>query len=369
MIMQLLKSHNLYPDLVVMTLEAVPLSSSSVISNECELYLSLSFNQQWYSLLEGRIKLGLKGGQLELRLENTRLQEINAQLDDYLELKTKGSEKEPTWRWELKVNQLNVAKALKRVKLGKIEMLTHPFSVKASWKVCPADITLIDAENLWRHNISPNKHGVLERSIVFFLHQKELPSNLSWIKLGSSEIEKGESGREEPKPALSFQAREELKQLIEQIYSAPTDEMEELVKLTKLNLKSDFAGSNLRAANLRGIDLNRANLKQANLRGVDLSDADLSEANLSYVNLSGADLSGAYLENADLSHGNLHNTSLVVANLIGANLSQANLQGANLTNANLSLAKVAGAKWGENKGLSEQMKQSLIEGGAREIMV
>ena len=366
--MQLLKSQNLYPDLISMTLEAVPLSSALLMSKEFELYLSLSFNQQWYSLLEGRLKLGLKSGQLELRLENSLLAEINSQLDDYGEMKTKGSENEPTWIWSLKATSSNVANSLKRVKLGRIEIITHPFSVKASWKVCPADITLIDAEDLWRHDISPNKHGVLDRSIVFFLYQKELPSSLSWIELGSSKVEKAESEKERQKPAITFPAREELKQLIEQIYAVETDEMEELVKLAKLNLKRDFAGSNLLATNLSGMDLNGANFKQANLRGANLTDADLSEANLSYGNLSGADLSGAYLDNADLSYASLHCTSLAVANLIGANLSNANLQKANLTKANLSLAKVAGAKWGENKGLSKEIRQSFQEGGAREMM-
>ena len=362
--MELLKSQNLYPDLLSMALEAVPITSNSANSNQFDLYFSLNFNQQWYSLLDGRIKLSLQGGQLKLRLKNSQLHDINSQLDNYFEITTKASETEPTWIFTLKTTKSVLADSLKRVKLGTIKTITQPFTLTATWTVFPADITLTDAEDLWRHDLSPNKHGVLERTIVFFLCKNQLPSSLSWIELGSSNLEAEESWAEENKPEITFQAREELKQLIQQIYTAKTDEIEELAQLAKLNLKTDLAGGNLLATNLSGINLNGANLKKANLRGVDLTDADLSEANLSYVNLSGADLSGAYLDNADLSYGNLYRTSLALANLIGANLSNANLQEANLSNASLSRAIVTGAKFGKNTGLSEEMKLSLEQRGA-----
>ncbi|MDJ0690913.1 MAG: pentapeptide repeat-containing protein [Xenococcaceae cyanobacterium MO_188.B32] len=351
-----------------MALEAVPIPANSANSNQFDLYLSLNFNQQWYPLLDGRIKLGLKGGQLKLRLENSQLHEISYQLDDYFEITNKASETEPTWIFTLKATKSVLADSLKRVKLGTVKTITQSFTLTATWTVFPADITLTDAEDLWQHDLSPNKHGVLERTIVFFLCKNQLPSSLSWFQLGSSNLETEESWREDKQPEITFPAKEELKQLIQQIYTAKTDEMEELAQLAKLNLKTDLAGGNLLATNLSGIDLNGANLKKANLRGVDLTDADLSEANLSYVNLSGADLSGAYLDNADLSHADLHRTSLAVANLIGANLSHANLQEANLSNANLSLALVERAKFGKNTGLSEEMKLSLEQRGAKETI-
>ena len=364
--MQLLKSQNLYPDLLSMALDAVPIPANSANSDQFDLYLSLNLNQQWFSLLNGRIKLGLQGGQLKLRLENSQLHEINSQLDDYFEITTEASRTETTWIFTLESAKSLVADSLQRIKLGTIKITAQPFSLKANWTVVPADITLADAEDLWRHDLSPNKHAVVERAIIFFLCKNQLPSSLSWIQLGSGNLATQEIGEEEKTPAISVPT-EELKKLIQQIYTAKTDEMAELVQLAKLNLKTDLAGGNLLAANLTGIDLNGANLKKANLRGVDLTDADLSEANLRYVNLSGADLSGAYLENADLSHGNLYRTSFAIANLIGANLSNANLQEANLSNTSLNLAVVTGAKFGNNTGLSEEMKQILQEGGATYI--
>ncbi len=362
--MQLLKSQNLYPDLLSMALEAVPISSRSPNSNEFDLYLSLNFNQQWYPLLDGRIKLGLKGGQLQLRLENSQLHNINSQLDDYFEITNKASETEPTWIFTLKTTKSVLADSLKRVKLGTVQTMTQSFTLTATWTVFPADVTLTDAEDLWRHDLSPNKHGVLERTIIFFLCKNQLPSPLSWIKLGSSNLETEEPWGEDQKPEIAFPVGEELKQLIQKIYTAKTDDLEELARLAELNLKTDLAGSNLLATNLSGINFSSANLKKANLRGVDLTDADLSEADLSYVNLGGADLSGAYLDNANLSHADLHRTSLALANLIGANLSKANLQEANLSNANLSRAIVTEAKFGNNTGLSEEMKLDLEQRGA-----
>ena len=361
--MQLLKSQNLYPDLLSMALEAVPIPANSATSDRFELYLSLNFNQQWFSLLDGRIKLGLQGGQLKLRLENSQLHDINSQLDDYFEITTETSETANIWLFTLETTKSLLADSLKRIKLGTVKTIAQSFTLTANWTVLPADITLADAEDLWRHDLSPNKHSVVDRAIAFFLCKNQLPSSLSWIQLGSSNLATQETWEEENKPDITFQA-EELKQLIQQIYTAKTDRIDELVQLAKLNLKTDLAGGNLLAANLAGIDLSGANLKKANLRGVVLTDADLSEANLSYVNLSGADLSGAYLENADLSHGNLYRTSFAIANLIGANLSNANLQEANLSNASLNLAVVTGAKFGNNTGLSEEMKLSLEQGGA-----
>ena len=366
--MQLLKSQNLFPDLLSMALEAVPIPSNSANSNQYDLYLSLNFNQQRLPLLDGRIKIGLKGGQLKLNLKNSQLDEINSQLDDYFEIITPASETELTWIFTLKKPISVLVDSLQRVKLGTIKVITQSPILQATWNVFPADVTLIDAEDLWRHDLSPNKHGVLERTIIFFLCKNQLSSSLSRIQLGFSNLEKEGIGEEENKPKIDFPAQDELKQIIQQIYTANTDEMAELVQLAKLDLKTDLAGANLLATNLSGLELNGVNLQQANLRGADLTDVDLSEANLSDVNLSGADLSGAYLENADLKNADLYRSSLALANLIGANLSNANLQEANLSNANLSRSMVTGAKFGKNSGLSEAMKLSLQQGGAKETI-
>jgi Pentapeptide repeats (8 copies) len=95
---------------------------------------------------------------------------------------------------------------------------------------------------------------------------------------------------------------------------------------------------------LRGDNLSNANLIGAHLIGNDLSDADLSCA----------DLSGAYLVDANLSNANLNN-----ANLSNAYLIRTNLSGTNLSNANIK-----NTRFGYNIGISDPMKQELIDRGA-----
>ena len=75
-------------------------------------------------------------------------------------------------------------------------------------------------------------------------------------------------------------------------------------------------------------------LCSASLRGANLSSANLTDADLSDADLSNADLTGAYLRGADLS------------------------------NVDLKIANVINATFGSNRGISESMKQDLIDRGA-----
>lgn len=82
--------------------------------------------------------------------------------------------------------------------------------------------------------------------------------------------------------------------------------------------------------NFAGVDLRRAQLITANLAGADLSRADLREANLRRANLSGANLSGANLARTNLAGADLSNCDLSDADLTGSNLIRATLTGAKL---------------------------------------
>ncbi|WP_414528696.1 pentapeptide repeat-containing protein [Nodularia chucula] len=127
---------------------------------------------------------------------------------------------------------------------------------------------------------------------------------------------------------------------------------------------ADLSGANLFAANLSGADLSGAYLIAANLSGANLGGADLIAANLSGADLSRADLSRAYLIAANLSGADLSRADLSGANLSGANLSRANLSGANLSRADLSRAKVKNAQFGDNLGITEDIKGELKQRGA-----
>jgi uncharacterized protein YjbI with pentapeptide repeats len=132
---------------------------------------------------------------------------------------------------------------------------------------------------------------------------------------------------------------------------------------------ADLSNANLFSADLFSADLSGANLSRADLSRANLSDANLIIANLSRANLSRADLIIANLSNANLSNANLISADLSRANLSDANLSDAdlsgaNLRGANLIAANLSDAAVENAQFGDNSGLTEEIKLDLKRRGA-----
>ena len=362
--MRLLESHNKYPECLLMELEAIPLSSGTTDTEEFDLYLTVNFNEQWESLLDGRIKFGLKSGQLRLRWENLDVSVVAPELDGGLAIATVNSQETTNWVFHPPQGKTLLKGLSKQGKLGTCKILAKPFRLKTIFAVSGQDISLTDTEGLWRHDISPNKHAVLERKLALFLLENKFKPYLSWTQLGSQEDRSWQIGKEDKDKGMVTQATWQLKEVIDRVYEAKTDNFLELAKITNLDPAQDFAGGNFLAADLSGVELNNTNLYLTNFRGADLTDADLSEASLSHAKLSGADLSGAYLENANLSYTDLHRASLAIANLIAADLSGANLTDANLSNANLTSAKVSPARFGHNPGISEEMKLSLIERGA-----
>ncbi|WP_339459844.1 pentapeptide repeat-containing protein, partial [Nodularia spumigena] len=122
---------------------------------------------------------------------------------------------------------------------------------------------------------------------------------------------------------------------------------------------ADLSGAYLIRANLRGADLIRANL-----RGADLSGAYLSRANLSGADLIRANLIDANLRGANLRGANLRGAYLMGANLRGADLIRANLIRANLSSADLSDVTVKNAQFGDNLGITEDIKRELKQRGA-----
>ncbi|NUN64903.1 PAS domain S-box protein [Pseudanabaena biceps] len=75
-------------------------------------------------------------------------------------------------------------------------------------------------------------------------------------------------------------------------------------------IEADLAGGNFSGASLNGSNCHRANLQSANLRGADLRGANLQSANLQGANLLGADLRGADLRGADLEDADLAGAKL-----------------------------------------------------------
>jgi Pentapeptide repeats (8 copies) len=396
--------HNKYPQAVWMQLEAVPVQRSETDIQQLDLYLSINFNEHWEPLLGGRVKFGLQGGTLKLNLENCAIPLASRQLIgdfnlDVLEeiqpiqnstevlltenrqqirddqnadriaeqidrnnctschVSTIGDDTNPAWIFELESGKRVLKGLLKSAKLG--ELLAKQYRVDATFQVTKSDIYLTDIEGLWPHDITPNQHSVLERILTVYLQTNKFQPALSWALL-SCELPMVEKREVESVP----QAEAQLQEMVDRIIAAKTDNFAELAKIANLNPAQDFAGANLRGTSLSTVDFSSAKLDRANFRGADLSDADLSDANLQKAKFSGADLSGAFLGNADLKGADLHKASLALANLSGANLGNANLVEVNLTNANLSGANVEAARFGNNSGISEEMKVNLQQRGA-----
>ena len=356
--MPLLESQNKYPNCLSMKLEAIPVQSGSTDTHELDLYLTLEFNEQWESFLNGRIKFGLTGGKLELKQEGGEFSLASDSFNDiFCQVTTKDLNENRVWVFQAHPGEPILKNVMNQAKLGTLKLSDKPCRFEANFAVSPPDVSVRDAEGLWRHDLSPNQLAVIERKLVLWLTWAKFQPYLSQAQLcyecfpDFSSVENSSN-------------LEQLQALIHQISEAKTHDFLELAKIAALDAMSDFAGGNLLGANLSQVDLSGANLFRSNFRGADLTDADLSEANLSAATLSGADLSGAYLENADLSYADWHRASLALANLGGVDLSGANLRDTNLSNANLSGAKVKSARFGNNPGLSPELKENLSHRGA-----
>jgi uncharacterized protein YjbI with pentapeptide repeats len=351
----LIHPYNRYPEWLSLQLEAIPCGSQ-----EYELFFTLLCQEQWQDFLGGRIKWGIKGGCLQMRSQNSEFFPVLDIPDNPFYITIQNNAPKTTWLFSLKTAQATFQGSLAALKLGTVKFLATPFRCHFSFSLSPVDLSITDAESLWKHDISPNKHGILERKIAQSLYLSQLQNFVSGVQLTSPETPL-EPLNIEPRPDIL----DDLKTIIEKVYQSPSNDLFTLAKLAHLDPLKDFAGGSFLGMELSGVQLGNSNLYHINLRGANLTDADLSEANLSYAKLSGADLSGAYLGEANLSYANLHRASLALSNLIGANLEGANLEEANLTNANLSRARLVNANFRDNPGMSAELLESLGDRGAK----
>ena len=359
--MQLLESYHQCADCLACEWRLVPVKDTN---NQFELYLNLQFDQQLVEILNGKVKFALRSAKLELDLQKAILLIVNEPNSDLIRPLNNVFSRQPQWEIRHQADSQFLQGEEINIKLGVIESQNESGIVIAKVVTTPADIVLTDIEGLWQHDITPNKHAILERKLAQFLQQTQFNPYACQIVFADHNSDwesfptKIETNEEEENSIL------ELKNLIQQIYQTSTDNLLELANIASLNPFIDLAGGNLTATNLSSLNLNGANLQAVNLRGADLTDTDLSEANLQYAKLSGADLSGAYLEGANLSYANLQSASLALANLIGVNLIGANLTRTNLQNTTLAQAQVKDAIFKDNQGLTTDLQQELQVEGA-----
>jgi hypothetical protein len=87
---------NNYPDCLYLELEGIPVQSNSqehlefwttsTQQQQVDLLLTLHFNEQWETLDKGRVKFGLKGGELRLKLNNGEIPHESRALVGFFEL-------------------------------------------------------------------------------------------------------------------------------------------------------------------------------------------------------------------------------------------------------------------------------------------
>ena len=354
---------------LVIELTATPLSSEGYDGSLLELQVTSHFQEVWQPLGRGRFKFGLTGGILQLKLAGAKVVtgSDSTATPEYRLLNT-ATDTEPSWL-------VNLPRTLQRdasvtpsgvrhedsgsgqyktspLQIKILHTTEQPATVEISFLLTAADVRMVEAEELWHHDISPNKHAILERKLIKSLvelklqphtNQVELPSQKSTgdKNLGATEIFWIEANPEQIKATEALW--EVLQEDITKVVGAGTDDLVELAKIVNLNPLNDFAGANLLACDLRNGDFTGADFTKANLRGADLTDADFTGALLVGAKLAGADLTGAMLSDADLTGADLHLSSLALASLSGAKLEGANLHQANLSNANLSDADLTDA--------------------------
>lgn len=207
------------------------LKTKLAATDQIELYLTLQFNEQEEQLPGGRIKFGLKGGVLRLRLENGTIplasrvlgssckfsiqkdrqpQEASesqstgrvsltenklgekATLDTHktperidrnqfivCQVTTQGSENSPVWIFEVERGKPVLKGSLNNAKLATINVTAKPCRVEAIFFVSPRDVCLTEAEGLWPQNISKKRSAVITRAIAHRLLKQKLKPYLS----------------------------------------------------------------------------------------------------------------------------------------------------------------------------------------------
>lgn len=225
-----------------MKLEAIPVlpeksglfkrQPKSTDIEKIDLLLTVNFNEQRELLFGGRMKFGLKGGKLSIKLENGQILPESRDLGVSIELPvqkqkekrqqgegeeqsemaaaaasqpgdranpntekptkptrrtersqfatfqvtTKGSQEHPIWVFQANRGEPVLKGFLKNVKLGTLQITAKPCRVEAVFVVSPRDIHMTEVEGLWPPNISKKRRVVIERAIVRrFLRRKLKP--------------------------------------------------------------------------------------------------------------------------------------------------------------------------------------------------
>jgi hypothetical protein len=211
------------------------LSSPQTAREQIKLHLLINFNEQWESLPCGRIKFGLKSGELKLKLQNSQMPYEDRQLavpltvhiqkerqeqrsstnkiglepsgdsakagvkvklgtegtenitDNFAitdsQISLKGNNENPAWSFQVETGEPLLKGLLEKTELGTLTVTGKPCYVEATFEVSRSDIKVILGEGIWGKNLIPEKREALEIKLAKVLLNKKLGSYLSRVKL------------------------------------------------------------------------------------------------------------------------------------------------------------------------------------------
>ncbi|MDY6785471.1 MAG: hypothetical protein SW833_23465 [Cyanobacteriota bacterium] len=204
--------------------------------------LTISFNEQWQelrfkNLSSGRVKFGIRGGELILELTNGKIPYGSRSFNDPMSLSadlevetaqgqesqssvggswssdkpgvtakqdskrtdsrkekfqkttsyisTKGSEERPTWVFEAGQDEPVLKGTLSEEKLATMEIVGHPYKITATFEISRGDVRFTEGEGIWLRNLMPNKRALFEGEIIKWLLDRKLKPYLSKVELSS----------------------------------------------------------------------------------------------------------------------------------------------------------------------------------------
>ncbi len=200
-------------------------------SSQVVLKLTLNFNERWEKVPFGRVKFGLRGGELRLllnngsipyshrnlnpefqifvpkevsRIQGNELQEsseaslsvkaVNAKANssrkeslgstekivyNSYQVSSKGDESSPAWVFSLKNNDNSVLTGLLNCKLCTVNILDDPCTLEATFHVSKRDIRITDTDGIWPSSTINNQRAIIEREIFFALIKDYIGSYVS----------------------------------------------------------------------------------------------------------------------------------------------------------------------------------------------
>lgn len=209
--------------------------SNLAATEQIDLHLTIQFNEQWEVLPLGRIKFGLKGGELRLKLRNGEIplaapesgaplevsvskerqeqgssenqsgveaslsegktgvkatlgaKEVMGTVDKFQfvsgQVTTKGSATEPAWFFEVETGEPVLKGLLKQAKLGTLSVTAKPCRIEATFEISIRDVFVTEAEGLWSPNISRIKRVTIDRLLASWLLKSKLVPHVSRVVL------------------------------------------------------------------------------------------------------------------------------------------------------------------------------------------